>query len=60
MQEFTTINDSRQVHSWNQGDGVWRSRLYVNHGETACQQSAEHKTRHGAAKWARSILKIGV
>ena len=52
----TTLGSRKVISSRNSDGAIWWSRLYVNHGETACHQSAKHSTVAGAKKWAAKIL----
>lgn len=55
MKQFETRIGSRVVITTEQ-DGTFSSRLYVNGGDTACFQNAEHKTLQGAQRWANKTL----
>lgn len=52
----TEIRRGSRVVITTEQDGRYSSRLYVNHGETACLQNASHKTLQGAQRWANKIL----
>jgi len=57
MQTTTITNGTRQVvTSYQLETGVYSSRLYVNSGETACHQSATHRSAAGARRWAERAL----
>ena len=54
---LTITNGTRQVvTSYEPETGIYSSRLYVNSGETACHQSATHRSAAGARRWAERTL----
>ena len=54
---FTDGNGTRQVLCTHQLGGAYRSRLYVNGGETATTVTARHHTEAAATRWAQKTLK---
>ncbi|MGD9724685.1 MAG: hypothetical protein AB7U76_25900, partial [Pirellulales bacterium] len=51
-----TVRDSRVVLTIATAADVFRSRLYVNNGQTKTLLAATHRTERGARKWATRIL----
>lgn len=52
-------NGSKSVIISNQNTaGIYESRIFVNNGQTAGYQNAEHKTLKGAERWAKRTLGL--
>lgn len=62
MKQHEMTNGTRKVVTTEESfmtspDGFkFRSRLYVNKGETATLTCAKHRTMAGARKWAAKVL----